>query len=202
MSAQPVPTDPLPWQLVPPPWQPDPARQKVADYTLEDVLDLPGDAPRVELVDGRMLPLPSPRADHQEVASLTWLWLRRHAPRDRWRAIQAVGIAVIPQHSFEPDVLLVDAGADLGRHFFSPSQVTLVVEIVSPGTKRRDRIEKPAEYAAARIPHFWRIETEPVHVYAYRLGPAGHYDLVADGAEQVELTEPFPVTLPVAEITP
>lgn len=186
----------------PPPWQPDPVRQKLADHTVEDVLNLPADAPRVELVDGRMLPLPSPRADHQEVSFLLTAWLRRHAPRDRWRPIQAVGVAATTDHTFEPDVLLVDADADLGRHFFVPDQVVLVVEIVSPGTRRRDRIEKPAEHAAAKILHYWRVELDPLHVFVYRLAPVGHYELVADSAELLELDEPFPVTLPISEITP
>lgn len=187
---------------VPPPWQPDPVRQKLANFTIEDVLDLPSDAPRVELVDGRMLPLPSPRIDHQEVASLLWLWFRTHASRDRWRAIQAVGIAVSADHTFEPDVLLLDADVDPGRHFVSPEQVALAVEIVSPGTRRRDRIEKPADYAAAGIRHYWRIELNPLHVYAYQLGPSGHYELVADSDTVLELAEPFPVALRIAEITP
>lgn len=195
MSAQPAPAHP-------PPWQPDPVRQKRADYTIEDVLNLPSDAPRVELVDGRMLPLPSPRADHQEVSSLVWLWLRTHTPHARWRAIQAVGVAVTTDHSFEPDVLLVDTGADLGRHFFAPEQVALVVEIVSPGTKRRDQIEKPADYATAKIAHYWRIDLDPLHVYAYRLTSQGSYQLVADSTELLELDEPFPIKLPIAEITP
>ncbi|MCG5454344.1 hypothetical protein PSH03_003501 [Micromonospora sp. PSH03] len=38
MSAEPVPTSPGPWC-------PDPMRQQRADYTLEDLLTLPDDAP-------------------------------------------------------------------------------------------------------------------------------------------------------------
>jgi hypothetical protein len=41
-------------------WQPDPVRQLRANYTIEDVLNLPEDAPRVELVDGVMVVVPSP----------------------------------------------------------------------------------------------------------------------------------------------
>jgi Uma2 family endonuclease len=195
MNAEPAPA-------YSPPWQPDPVRQRLANYTIEDVLDLPPDAPRVELVDGRMLPLPSPRIDHQEVSGLLWLWLRTHTPKDRWRVIQAVGVAVATNHTFEPDVLLIDRDVDPGLHYLAPEQVGLVVEIVSPGTKRRDRIEKPAEYAAARIKHYWRIELDPVQVYAYRLTPQGAYELVADSAELLELAEPFPVRLSISEIIP
>jgi Uma2 family endonuclease len=195
MSTQPSPT-------FSPPWQPDPVRQRLANHSLEDVLDLPADSPRVELVDGRMLPLPSPRADHQRVSFLLTSWLSAHAPLDRWLVIQAVGIAVSTNHTFEPDVLLLDASAGLNRHYFEPEQLGLVVEIVSPGTKRRDRIEKPAEYAAARIRHYWRVELDPVHVYAYRLTTEGTYQLAGDSADRLKLDTPFPMELRIPEITP
>lgn len=77
-----------------------------------------------------------------------------------------------------------------------------MVEIVSPGTRRRDRIEKPAEYAAAKILHYWRVELDPLHVFVYRFAPVGHYELVADSTELLELDEPFPIALPILEITP
>ncbi|WFE41356.1 hypothetical protein [Micromonospora sp. WMMD998] len=47
-----------------------------------------------------------------------------------------------------------------------------------------------------------------MHLYAYRLGdrigPGGErqYELVTDGSEVVELTEPFDLKLPIAEIRP
>ncbi|RUL94361.1 MULTISPECIES: Uma2 family endonuclease [Micromonospora] len=60
------------------------------------------------------------------------------------------------------------------------------------------------EYAAAGIPFYWRIEQDPVHLYAYRIGPGGEreYELAADSADLVELTEPFDIKLPSAEIVP
>jgi hypothetical protein len=48
-------------------WHPDSMRQKLADYTLKDILNLPPDAPRVELVNGVMLVVPSPTEDHQNI---------------------------------------------------------------------------------------------------------------------------------------
>jgi Uma2 family endonuclease len=182
-------------------WQPDPVRQKQADYTLEDLLNLPPGAPRTELVNGVMLVVPSPTEAHQDISALLWSWLRQHAPTD-FKAALALGVAVAVDHTFEPDVLLRRAGGDGSRHFVPADHVVLVVEVVSAHTKRRDRISKPAEYAAAGIPFYWRIEQDPVHVYAYRRGPQGTYDLVADGADVVELEEPFPLRLPISDITP
>ena len=51
-------------------WSPDPIRQRLAAHTLEDVLALPDDAPRVELTDGVMTVVPSPTYDHQDIAAL------------------------------------------------------------------------------------------------------------------------------------
>ncbi|TDB71538.1 Uma2 family endonuclease [Micromonospora sp. KC723] len=182
-------------------------RQQRADYTLEDLLALPDNAPRVELVDGVIQVTPSPTLGHQEIAGLLWLWLRSHAPA-QLRATQSVGVGLSPNTSRQPDVLLCHAGLPADRSRLRPADVVLAVEIVSPGTRRVDRFAKPGEYAAAGIPFYWRIEQDPVHLYAYRLGdrigPGGErqYELVADSAELVELTEPFDIKLAIAEITP
>jgi Uma2 family endonuclease len=37
----------------------------------------------------------------------------------------------------------------------------LVVEVMSPGSVTTDQTDKPAEYAAARILHYWRLEQDP-----------------------------------------
>ncbi|MFE2615552.1 Uma2 family endonuclease [Micromonospora chalcea] len=200
MSAAPIPTSPGPWC-------PDPMRQQRADYTLEDLLTLPDDAPRVELVDGVFQVTPSPTLGHQDISLLLSLWLRSHAPAGL-RVAQAIGVGLSPNTSRQPDVLLHHAGLPSDRSLLRPADVVLAVEIVSPGTRRVDRFAKPGEYAAAGIPFYWRIEQDPVHLYAYRLGdrigPGGErqYELVDDSSEVIELSEPFAIKLPIAEIRP
>lgn len=200
MSAEAIPTDPGPWQ-------PDPARQVRADYTLEDLRHLPTDAPRVELLDGVIRVTPSPTLGHQNIASLLWRWLHDHAPANL-RAAQAVGVALGHNTSRQPDVLLHHAGVRQDQAFLRPEDVLLAVEIVSPGTRRTDRFAKPGEYAAAGIPTYWRVEPDPLRVYAYRLaarpGPTGEpqYELVTTGESVIEVDEPFPIKLPLAAITP
>lgn len=181
-------------------WTPDPIKQRLATYTVEDVLHLPDDAPRVELRDGVMIVVPSPTYDHQDIGGLLWYWLRQHAPRE-FRASQATGVAVSLDTTFEPDVLLVNADVAGANHYSLADHVTLVVEIVSPGTRKRDRLEKPAEYAAASIRHYWRIEQGPVHVFAYDL-VGGQYELVADSDTELVLSAPFDIRLPISDITP
>jgi Uma2 family endonuclease len=181
-------------------WTPDPIKQRLAIYTIEDVLSLPDDAPRVELDDGVMFVVPSPTYDHQDISGLLWFWLRQHAPRE-FRASQATGVAVSLNTTFEPDVLLVDADVAGSKHYAVADHVTLVVEIVSPGTKKRDRFDKPGDYAKAGIPHYWRIEQNPIHIFAYDLVD-GQYRLAADSDELLILQSPFDIELHLREITP
>jgi Uma2 family endonuclease len=181
-------------------WTPHPVKQRLANHTIEDVLLLPDDAPRVELRDGVMIVVPSPTYNHQNIAGLLWYWLRQHAPSE-YQASQATGVAVSLDTTFEPDVLLVDADIDGDRHYAVANRVTLAVEVVSPGTRKRDRLEKPAEYAAAGIPYYWRIEQDPLRIFAYALRADG-YELVADSTEELVLNEPFEIRLAVRDITP
>jgi Uma2 family endonuclease len=191
---------------VPMMWQPDPVRQTHADYTVEDVLNLPEDAPRVELVDGVMVVVPSPSIGHQNIGNLLWSWLYRNAPKT-FLPVTAIGVMVSPKDTFEPDLVLVKqqrpGTVDTKRHYLSPDEVAIVVEVVSPGTGQRDRYLKPGGYADAGIPYFWRIEQDPrVRVFAYRLSDDGIYDLMAQSTELLEISEPFEIKLQIAEITP
>jgi len=109
---------------------------------------------------------------------------------------------VAVDETYEPDVMLRRAESFADRHFLPADQVVLVVEVVSPHTRARDRFAKPAGYAAAGSPFYWRIGQDPVHVYAYRRNAEGVYEPAADSADVLELDEPFPMKLPIAEITP
>jgi Uma2 family endonuclease len=181
-------------------WGPDPLRQRLANYTVEDVLAFPDDAPRVELRDGVLVLVPSPTIGHQNIANRLWMWLFRNAPLSVEPAT-AVGVVISHRNTFEPDVVLLRRPVVADNHYVDAEQVVLAVEVVSPGTRRRDRLEKPADYADVGIPHYWRIEQNPVHVYAYDLVD-GRYELVADSAEELIVNKPFDVRLPVRDITP
>jgi Uma2 family endonuclease len=181
-------------------WSPDPISQRLASYTLEDVLLLPDDAPRVELRDGVMIVVPSPTGRHQNIGNLLWYWFRQNAAAE-FEPFTAVGVAVSLQDTFEPDVVLLRRPVNDTNHFYLAEQVLIAVETVSRSTRKRDRLEKPAEYAAAGIPHYWRIEQDPLHVFAYDL-VGGRYELAADSTEVLRLSKPFDIELLIRDITP
>ncbi|GGQ36350.1 Uma2 family endonuclease [Streptosporangium pseudovulgare] len=99
-----------------------------------------------------------------------------------------------------PDVSVVDAraAADDERTFYTPAEVRLVVEVVSPESEDRDRKTKPFRYAEAGIPYFWRVESKdgrPV-VYVYELDPAtGAYGLTGIHHGRLTVPVPFPIDI-------
>jgi Uma2 family endonuclease len=147
-----------------------------------------------------MLVVPSPTFGHQSIGNLLWAWLRAHSP-NHLTASTALGVAVGAKNTCEPDVMLHRADIGLDRHFLLPEDVTIVIEIVSPSTRRRDRMDKPFVYADAGIPFFWRVEQNPVRVHAFRL-ENGIYKEQATSIDELVLDEPFPIRLPIREITP
>ncbi|MFI7541175.1 Uma2 family endonuclease [Actinoplanes sp. NPDC049599] len=180
-------------------WTPDPIRQRAANYTVVDVLELPDDAPRVELNDGVMVVVPSSTLGHQDTGALLWMWFRQHAP-EGYRPGLAVGVATGFKNSLEPDVVLLREPV-VNSHFYDAAQTAIAVEIVSPSTRKRDRLQKPVEYAAAGVTHYWRIEQDPLHVFAYDL-VGSEYQLVADSTDELVLSAPFEIRLAISDITP
>ncbi|MFI1991263.1 hypothetical protein [Actinoplanes sp. NPDC020271] len=51
-------------------WSPDPIRQRLATLSLEDVLNLPDDTPRIELRDGTTIAVPAPTFGHDHAYEL------------------------------------------------------------------------------------------------------------------------------------
>ena len=105
----------------------------------------------------------------------------------------------------EPDLLLTTAEYDGDRAWFTPDEVQLVIEVVSPESAHRDRTVKLRKYAEAGIPHYWCIEDEGgtpvVHVYeldeATRVyAPAGIF------RDTLKRTVPFEISLDLDKVAP
>jgi Uma2 family endonuclease len=81
-----------------------------------------------------------------------------------------------------------------------PQHCTLVVEVMSPDSVTADHTDKPAEYAASRIPHYWRVEhdaaEEILSVICYRLDPTmGTYASAGVHTAKMTVTEPVTITI-------
>jgi Uma2 family endonuclease len=181
MTAEAVPTGPPP-----------------GDWTIADVDALPErDGVRYELVDGVVAMMTPARGRHQTACRRLANVLEATAPPG-FAVFEGVGVVLAPDQRPIPDVVVL-RGTSLDTELFNfPADlVVLAVEVVSPSTRSDDRFRKPGLYAQAGIPCYLRVELDPVHVVAYRLGTDGVYEDAgrAEPGEILTLTEPFPITI-------
>ncbi|MBL1115091.1 Uma2 family endonuclease [Streptomyces sp. 110] len=134
-------------------------------WTVEDVLALPEHPARArfELVDGVLMMSPAPDWDHQTVSSELHSQIKAALARSgaRFRSGEAVNVTG-ESRLFIPDIAVVDRAAVPRGTLAAPLDAALLLgEIVSPFNRAADRILKPALYAQAKVPAYWRVEMEP-----------------------------------------
>ncbi|HWG95200.1 MAG TPA: Uma2 family endonuclease, partial [Mycobacteriales bacterium] len=82
-----------------------------------------------------------------------------------------------------------------------PSDVLLAVEVMSPTSVTTDRVTKPAQYAAAGIPHYWRLEPDVPLLVRYALEDGAYREVGRDdGLAEVE--RPVRVRVDVPALVP
>ena len=161
---------------------------------------------RYELQEGNLVMSPKPMPEHQIAVQELVVQLRGQLPGDV-RAIFDVDVDLelvqpsAPGTVRAPDIAVV-SNAELVRRreqggVLRAGGVRLVVEVISPGSRRLDTMVKRDEYADAGIPHYWIVDLgepdERITLTAHHLAGAFGY---ADGgpvAGEFTTTEPFPV---------
>src|SRR5579884_1439444 len=136
-----------------------PATAHVDPWTEQDLLALPEDGQRHELVEGRLLASPPPSGPHQ-VLALRLARLLDDAVPPALPTVEGLGVRVPGGSVLVPDLLVAEQEAVLQDRsgIPAPGAIRLVVEIVSPASATVDRLTKPALYARAGIAHLWRVE--------------------------------------------
>ena len=181
-------------------------------WTLDDWFEMNemSSGARYELIDGGLLVTPAPDNDHQAAGDELRMLLRLAAP-SRYRVLTGPNVIVDEvQTVLIPDVAVGLRDASSSRSFRAAS-VSLVVEVVSPSSKAADQRLKPALFAAAGVPHYWRIELKPFRsqggdklpvVFMYTLDN-GAYQLErrASAGNRVVVTEPFAIEFDPAELS-
>jgi Uma2 family endonuclease len=152
--------------------------------------DLPEDVRRCELVDGVLLVTPAPAFRHQRATLGLLRVLLPHLP-SHLDVVLEPGLHFDARNYRQPDMVVYDRRA-IARDRLEPRDVHLAVEVMSPSSVSTDRITKPAQYAAAGIPHLWRLELDPLLLVVHRLGDDA-YEVVGRYEDEVRLEEPVPV---------
>ena len=140
-------------------------------WTREEVLALPDDGNRYELIDGDLLVSPSPTWTHQRAVGQLFLLI---AP-----FVDAHGIGTTlfspadldlkAEQLAQPDLFVVERSSHEAPTRWSDLRVPmLVVEILSPSTVRYDRITKRGRYQRSRISEYWIVDTDARRIERWR----------------------------------
>jgi len=177
----------------------------VGPWNEEDLVGLPADTQRYELLEGTLLVNPPPGGAHQLV-SLKLASVLYAAATPGLVVVEAMGVRLPDDTVFIPDVLVATRDVVVANHsgILDPADVALVVEIVSPGSRTIDRLTKPAVYARAGIASFWRVELhDGPAVFAYRLDHDRYIEAgSARPGELLVIDEPFPITIDPDRLRP
>lgn len=143
--------------------------------TFRDWLGFPDNGQLYEVLEGELLVTPPPGIEHQRLSRdlgfELLLHLRSNAAGEVLNA--PVGVRLSDNNVFEPDLLIV-----LRQHADRISKQAvmgppdLVVEILSPGTARRDLGPKRAAYERNGVTEYWIVDPhrESIEVLALSEG--------------------------------
>ena len=149
-----------------------PVKPKLA---YEDYARLPDDE-RYELIDGELIPMPSPKKIHQRlILDLSWIL----------RPLEEMGLGELFIAPFDvilsnfnvvqPDLLFVSAArSGIITEDNIRGAPDLVVEILSPSTADYDRTTKRELYERYGVPEYWMVDPYAKTITILRMGADGY----------------------------
>ncbi len=129
--------------------------------TAADYFAMPDTEERYELIEGRLVVMPSPTLDHQDLVLEIAVALRSYQQATGGRVVIApadveLGLKTV----FQPDVFYIapDGKAEAREHVTGGPD--LVVEVSSPSTKTYDTREKLPVYAMHGVREAWIVDAK------------------------------------------
>jgi Uma2 family endonuclease len=133
-------------------------------WTYSDLVALPDDQLRHELIDGEHFVSPSPATTHQQVSKRLFVALNAYVERHRLGEVlyAPFDIKLSAWTVLVPDVVYFTASrfADVVNEKHATAAPDLVVEILSPGTRRRDLGRKRAVYDREGVGEYWIVDPD------------------------------------------
>jgi Uma2 family endonuclease len=136
----------------------DVLRWRDEPWTAQLALDLlpETNGPKVEVLSGSVIVTPHAGFDHQSAELDLAYLLKQSARRAKLWLYHEVNI-ISGDDLFIPDIAVLRSSGG-GRASMDIGEAVLLGEIVSPGSRRKDVIDRPREYAAAGVPFFLRVD--------------------------------------------
>lgn len=183
------------------------------EYTYEDYLTWPENE-RYEIIDGVVYAQATPSSVHQTISGNLYFQFHSYFQGKQCRVFAAPFTVRLPlengetddtknKNIVEPDLAIVCDKNKLDQGGYNGAP-TLIVEIVSPGSKKRDYMIKLHKYEKAGVKEYWIITPETESIIRYALNEQGRYDLpetFALGEDEEIIAKMFPdLIIPLKDI--
>ncbi|MGH9386535.1 MAG: Uma2 family endonuclease [Vicinamibacterales bacterium] len=165
--------------------------------TYDDFVQFPDDGLRHEIIDGEHYVTPSPNRRHQRLLRRLLFalesYLRLH-PGVGEIFVAPFDVVLSHWDIVEPDLLLI---ANDQQEILTPLHVkgapALVVEILSPSTRKRDQRLKRELFERQGVREYWMVDPEANRVSIHRRLSEGSFPCVAtpSAADRDVLTTPI-----------
>jgi Uma2 family endonuclease len=175
-------------------------------WTYADYLRLPDDGKRYEIIAGVLYMVNAPGFDHQYAVSEIHLQMGSFVKSGQLGIVLTAPFEIHLSETtrpVQPDVLFIAAAhkPQAGARFFAGIP-DLVVEVLSAGSVRLDRVVKFATYERAGVPEYWIVDLGTHTVEVYALDEQGFYTQlgqfhVGEKTRSIVLKD---VALPVADL--
>jgi Uma2 family endonuclease len=153
-------------------------------FTVDDFMRFPDDGKRHEIIAGEHYVTPSPNMRHQAISGRLHLALGTFlkANRSLGRVFYAPFDVIFSYYDVvEPDLLVI--GADQ-LDILTPKNVqgapAIVVEILSPGTRKVDEVTKRRLFERGGVREYWLVDPELDLVKVYRRSADGAFPRAAE----------------------
>lgn len=167
-------------------------------WTLEELHRLPDDdGNKYELIRGELFVTPPPSVDHEEVLARLSAMLTGYVEKHGLgRVYHPRAVVRFERSEAEPDLMIraVPPGVH-GNAWEKLPPPLLVVEVLSPFTRRRDLLDKRQYYLDAGAAEYWVLDAERREMRVIRRGVE---DVVIRGALVWRAVPAEPLTLELA----
>jgi Uma2 family endonuclease len=172
-------------------------------YTHADLLVMPDDGKRREILDGELVVSPSPLLFHQRIVRRLFEAFVRYLDRHPIGEIFVSPLDVIfdDLDVLEPDLIFVRNDNRGILQDWIRGVPDLVIEVLSPGSVSVDRGPKLKAYARFGVPEYWIVDPDARAIEVYRQSDGG-YELASVFGEGDFLASPLlpQFVLPVAQV--
>lgn len=144
-------------------------------WTYDDLLQLPDDGTRYEIIDGELVVMPSPVVTHQRIVGRLFLaFSAQLQERAQGEVLMApLDVIMAPTRVVQPDLIVVrhDHRAILREHIHGVPD--LLIEVLSPSNHKHDLVTKRRLYARNRVPEYWIVDPEAQTIEVLELVEGG-----------------------------